>query len=109
MLLLKLLYLAVRAPAQKAIAGVPQINVLYLRQAPRKIESGRTLVCDAFTMREAVVVCRTYRRLVELLGIQRSPFDASDLGTHERRSGLKVLWAVHCPYVKLPMMEEESG
>src|SRR3954454_18308942 len=105
----KLLDLAVRAPAYKARPRIPHVDFGDFRKPSCGIELGGTLVCDRRTVGETVLVCRTYRRFVEMFGVQHPIFDARDLSTDERRSAFKIGRTVQRPDFELLVMVVESG
>src|SRR4051794_10392953 len=107
--LVKVLDLAVRAPPYKARPRIPHVDFGDFRKPSCGIELGGALVCDRRTVGETVLVCRTYRRFVEMFGVQHAIFDARDLSTDQRGSGFKIRRTVQRPYFELLVMLLESG
>src|SRR3954451_2888589 len=105
----KLLDLAICTPPYKARPRIPHVDFGDFRKPSCGIELGGTLVCDRRTVGETVLVCRTYRRFVEMFGVQHPIFDARDLSTDQRGSGFKIRRTVQRPYVELLVMLLESG
>ncbi len=63
---------------------------------------------NAFVLDETALARQADGLLVETLGVERSLFDAGDLGADQRRAVSEILGAVMRPYLKLPVMRSES-
>jgi hypothetical protein len=82
--LVELLHLAVRAPLEVATPGVPQIDLRDFLDAPAGVEPGGDFTRQRLVLNKAVVVGGSYRLLVQTHCISVPPFEAGDLGGHER-------------------------
>ena len=106
--LLELPHLAVGAPAQIAVAGVPQIEIRDLVETARPVEVGSAFVGERLIVDKAVVARRADGLFVESLGIELATFDARNLGADQRGAVLEILRAILRPDLKLPVMRGES-
>src|SRR5260370_19747542 len=95
--LLELLYLAVGAPAEIAVPGVPQIGVADRLEATRRVEPRREFVCDALILDETVLARQPNGLFVKALGVELSALDASDLGADQRGPVPEILGAAFRP------------
>ncbi len=106
--LLELPHLAVGAPTQIAVAGVPQIQMRDLLEAARRVEARGELVGERLIVDEAVGARRADGLFVKPLGVELAAFQAGDLGADQRGAVLEVLRAILRPDLKLPVVRSNS-
>src|SRR5277367_7100568 len=96
--------LSVRPPPEIAGSRVPQISVRNRFEAERRIEISRKLVGESLVLNEAVVASRSSGPLVQTHGVGLAPFEARNLGAHQRRPICEVLGTVSRPRLKLQVV-----
>ena len=106
--LVELPHLAVGAPAQIAVAGVPQIHVRDLLEAARRVEARGEFVGERLVVNEAVGARRADGLFVEALGVELAAFQAGDLGADQRGAVLEVLRAILRPDLELSVVGGQS-
>ena len=72
------------------------------------VKTRRELVRQRLVVDEVICLGRLDRGLVKTFGIQRSPFDSSDLRRDQKGAVFEILRAVLCPFRKLPMVSGQS-
>ena len=96
--LIELPDLAFRAPARKAAARLPEMGAAAGRIAAGEMEARRKLMGDPLVLDEALVAGRLNGLLVEAHGLAVMPFEAGDLGRHQRvlvrRRSAGNLWPI---------------
>jgi hypothetical protein len=102
--LFELPHLAIGAPTQISVAGVLQIHAGNLLEAMRRIEAGSDFIGERLIVNKAVGAGRADGLFVEVLGIERPDFEASDLGGDQRRTVREILRAVLRPHLELLVM-----
>src|SRR6202048_569161 len=80
---IKLPHLAVGAPAEITVPGVPEIGVGECLEAARVVEPRGHLMGKALVLTETVVASRLNGLLVQTHCVGVSPFDPGDLGCHK--------------------------
>ncbi len=98
---IELPHLAVGAPAQITIPGVPEIGVGNALEAACRIEARGNLIGDGLVVHEAVRARRTDGLLVQPLGVEFPPLDPGHLRPDECRPVGKILRAMQRPGVEL--------
>src|SRR5262249_53412533 len=99
--LIELPHLAVSAPTEIAVPGIPQIGMRDLFEATCRVAARGEFYGERFVVNKAVSARRADSLVVETLGIELASFDASDLGAHQRRAIFEVVGAVLRPYFEL--------
>src|SRR5271163_3848108 len=99
-----LTHFSVRPPSEIAGSRVPQISVRNCFESELRIETSRKLVGESFVLNEAVVASRSSGPLVQTHGVGLAPFEARNLGAHQRRPICEVLGTVSRPRLKLQVV-----
>src|SRR5215472_904477 len=99
--LVELPHLSVGSPSEIATPRVLQIKMGDRREAARGVKARSQLIGERLVVDKAVYACRSDGLFIELLGIERTYLDTSNLGTNQRRSILKVLRTIRRPCPKL--------
>src|SRR5260370_39377871 len=81
--LLELLYLAVGAPAEIAVPGVPQVGMADRFEAAIQIKSTRDFVGNTLVVDETIFACEPDGLLVETHRVDVPAIDASNLDTYQ--------------------------
>src|SRR5271168_5123077 len=95
---------SVRPPPEIAGSRVPQISVRNRFEAERRIEISRKLVGESLVVNEAVVASRSNSLLVKTHGVGLAPFEARNLGAHQRCPICEILGTMSRPRLKLQMV-----
>src|SRR6266850_5145618 len=80
---IELPHLAVGAPAEITVPGIPEIGVGDSLDTARGVEPRRQLMGQALVLHEAVLASRSNGLLVQTHCIGVSPFEAGDLGRYQ--------------------------
>src|SRR6266702_4580173 len=104
MKLIELPHLAVGAPEQVAVPGLPQVEMPDLLELARCIETRGKLARECLVVDEAVRSCRSDRPLVQTHRLGIPALDARDLGSDQRGAVLEVRRAVLGPLLELAMV-----
>ena len=97
-------HLALGAPTQIAVAGVPQIGLGNRLEATRRVEAGGQFVGERLIVNEAVGAGRADGLFVEALGIELAAFEARDLGADQGGAVLEIVWAIRRPELEVPVV-----
>src|SRR5258705_11532106 len=105
---IELPHLAVRAPAEITVPGVPEIGIGEGFETARRVEPRGHLMGQALVLYEAVVASRSNGLLVETHGVRVSPLKAGDLGRHQGVLVGERRWIVFGPLAQLlPVRRQE--
>ena len=108
MKLFELPHLAGRAPAKIAAPRLPQIRVGESLEAACRVEPRGHLMGQALVLHETVLARRSNGLLVQMHCIGVSPFEAGDLGQHQRVLVGESRWIVVGPLAQLlPVRRQE--
>src|SRR5207245_9027529 len=108
MKLIELPHLALGAPEQVAVPGLPQVEMRDVLEAARCIETRGKLARECLVVDEAVRSCRSDRPFVEPHRLGIPALDARDLGSDQRGAVLEVRRAVLGPFLQLAMVSCQS-
>ena len=106
--LVELPHLALGAPAQIAVAGVPPIHAGDLLEAARRVEAGRKLMGERLVVEKTVGARRTDGLFVEAHRVDVAAVDAGDLRADKRCAVLEILRTILRPDLELPVVGGES-
>src|SRR5712671_5877023 len=101
MKLFELPHLSGRAPAKIAAPRLPQTGVGDRIEAARREEPRGQLMGQALVLDEAVLASRLNGLLVQTHGVGVPPFEARDLGQHQRVLVGESRWIVVGPFAQL--------
>ena len=101
--LIELPHLAIGAPTQIAVAGVPQIGLGDRLEATRRVEARGQFVGERLVVNKAVGAGRADGLFVEALGIELAAFEARDLGADQGGTVFEILWAIRRPELEFPV------
>src|SRR4051812_22169440 len=101
---IQLSHLAVGAPPEITVPGVPKVGLGDGLEAALRIELPRNLIGHGFIVRKPVGLRRKNGFLIELLRVEYSALNSRDLTANKRCSIFKVRRAMLPPYSELPMM-----
>ncbi|WP_253261709.1 hypothetical protein [Ramlibacter montanisoli] len=106
---LELPHLAVRSPAQVAVARLQQVHLRLVSEALRGVERGGKLVRECLDVGEAAGAGRPDRAFVQPHRLQFLAREARDLRADQRRAALDVVGAVRGPLQQLAMVRGGLG
>ena len=95
---------AVGSPTDIAITGFPQIHLRDLLKASGRVESRGNLVGNPLIVDESASMSGANGLLIQLLGVDPTPFDPGDFGSDENRTVFKILRAMLRPYFELSVV-----
>src|SRR5262245_30471906 len=89
--------LAISPPSQIALPCLSEVEMCYLREAARRVETGCQLAGERLVLDETLGARQCDRALVQLHGIKMAPLETSNLCAKHRCTVFKVLRTIHCP------------
>src|SRR6516165_9928969 len=99
--LVELPHLSVGAPSQIAPPRVTQVVMRDLLEAARRVKAGRELAGNRFIVHKAICARQHDGALVEVHGLERTPFDPGNLGSDQRCTILEILRTIRRPGPKV--------
>jgi hypothetical protein len=106
--LVELPHLAVRSPADVAVARVAPIQLRNLFEAVGCIETRRQFASERLVVDETIGTCRANGLFVKAFGIELATFDVRDLGADQRSAVLEILRAICRPDLELSVVRDQS-